>query len=48
MLGSPLYVMAFVGPVFDPGYADTLVARIVGIASGIPEILGSWRRAYGC
>jgi hypothetical protein len=40
MLGSAFYVMAFAGPVFDPRYAETLVARIVGIASGIPGILG--------
>jgi hypothetical protein len=40
MLGSVFYVMGFIGPVFSSSYPATLVARIVGIASGIPGLLG--------
>jgi hypothetical protein len=40
MLGSALYVMAFIGPVFSSNYPASLVARIVGIVSGIPGLLG--------
>jgi uncharacterized protein DUF4386 len=40
MLGSVMYVMGFIGPVFSSSYPATLVARIVGIASGIPGLLG--------
>jgi hypothetical protein len=40
MLGSVFYVMGFIGPVFSSSYPATLIARIVGIASGIPGLLG--------
>jgi hypothetical protein len=40
MLGSVLYVMGFIGPVFSSSYPSTLVARIVGITSGIPGLFG--------
>jgi hypothetical protein len=38
--GSLFYVTSFVGSVFDPHYEATLVARVIGIASGAPAILG--------
>jgi hypothetical protein len=38
--GSALYVMAFVGPVLDPNYATSLLATVIGIATGIPEVIG--------
>jgi hypothetical protein len=40
LLGGPLYIQAFVGPVFDPAYASSLVASVVGIVSGIPDLIG--------
>src|SRR5215831_5823086 len=40
MLGSVLYVMGFIGPVFSSSYPATRVVGIVGIASGIPGLLG--------
>jgi len=40
MLGSVFYVVGFIGPVFSSSYPATLVARIVGIGSGIPGFLG--------
>lgn len=40
MLGSVLYVMGFIGPVFSSSYPATLAARIIGIASGIPGFIG--------
>jgi hypothetical protein len=40
ILGGPFYLLTFAGSVFDPGYQNTLFARIVGIASGIPDLIG--------
>ena len=40
MLGGPLYVQAFVGPLFDPHYSTTVVSSIIGFVSGIPDLLG--------
>lgn len=40
MLGSVMYVMGFIGPVISSSYPATRVAGIVGIASGIPGLLG--------
>jgi hypothetical protein len=40
MLGSFFYVSTFVGTVFDLNYANTLFARVVGISTGIPGVLG--------
>jgi len=39
-LGGPLYVQAFVGPLFDPSYATSLVSSVIGFASGIPDLIG--------
>lgn len=38
--GAPFYVMAFVGPVFDPTYATSVFGRVFGFATGVPEMLG--------
>jgi hypothetical protein len=40
MVGSVFYVLTFAGTVLTPDYANTLFGGIVGIASGIPGILG--------
>jgi hypothetical protein len=40
ILGGVWYVFAFVGTVFDPGYQNTLLARVLGIVSGIPSLVG--------
>ena len=40
LLGAPFYLLAFAGPVFDPAYQESLLASIVGIASGIPDLVG--------
>jgi hypothetical protein len=40
MLGGPLYVQAFVGPVFDPNYSTSVISGIIGLVSGIPDLLG--------
>jgi hypothetical protein len=32
--------MGFIGPAFSSSYPATLVARFVGMASGIPGLLG--------
>jgi hypothetical protein len=40
LLGGPFYVMSFVGPVLDEGYATSLFGRIFGLATGIPELIG--------
>jgi hypothetical protein len=40
LFGGPFYVMAFVGPVLDPGYASSLVARVFGLLTGVPELIG--------
>jgi hypothetical protein len=39
-LGAPFYVLAFGGSVVDPGYQMSLLGRVVGIASGIPDLIG--------
>ena len=49
MLGGFFYVSTFVGTVFNPAYDTTLVARIVGIVSGIPGQVGELGTgACGC
>jgi hypothetical protein len=40
LLGCPFYVMSFVGPVLDPGYATSLFGRVFGIVTGVPELVG--------
>jgi hypothetical protein len=40
LLGGPFYVMAFVGPVLDPGYATSLFGRVFGLVTGVPELIG--------
>ena len=40
LLGGPFYVMSFVGPVLDPGYATSLFGRVFGIVTGIPGLIG--------
>jgi uncharacterized protein DUF4386 len=40
LLGAPLYVLAFAGQIIDAGYPTSLFGRIVGVASGIPDIVG--------
>lgn len=40
MLGGFFYVFTFVGTVFDSDYQNTLFARVVGIISGIPSVIG--------
>ena len=38
--GSVFYVMTFVGTVFQPAYANSIAARVIGIVSGVPGFLG--------
>ena len=40
MLGGLFYVLAFVGPVFNPEYENTVFGRIVGISCGVPGVIG--------
>jgi hypothetical protein len=40
LLGAPFYVLAFAGSIFDPGYQTSLLGRVVGVASGIPDLIG--------
>ena len=40
MLGGFWYVFTFVGTVFNPDYQNTLFARVFGIISGIPSVIG--------
>ena len=40
VLGGFFYVFAFVGAVVDPAYESTLLARVVGIVSGVPDLIG--------
>ena len=40
MLGGFFYVFAFGGAVLNPSYDTTLFARIVGIVSGVPDLIG--------
>lgn len=40
ILGSLFYVLTFAGTVFYSDYESTLFARIVGIVSGIPAVIG--------
>jgi hypothetical protein len=42
MIGSPFYVLAFAGAVFDPASQYPMVAMIVGIAFGIPTMIGEF------
>ena len=39
-LGAPFYVLAFAGSIVDPGYQLSVLGRIVGIASGVPDVIG--------
>ena len=45
LLGGPFYVMAFVGPVLDPGYASSLFAQVFGFVTGVPEMIGEFGTA---
>lgn len=38
--GAPFYVMSFVGPLFDPAYATSLLGRVLGMLTGFPELIG--------
>lgn len=40
MLGAPFYVSAFVGPVLDAGYENTLLAKSIGLIFGVPGTIG--------
>ncbi|HKF69435.1 MAG TPA: DUF4386 domain-containing protein, partial [Vicinamibacterales bacterium] len=40
MLGAPFYILASVGPIFDPNYAATRLAGAVGVVSGLPGVVG--------
>lgn len=40
LLGGVWYVCTFVGTVFNPDYQDTMLARVLGIAMGIPGTIG--------
>jgi Domain of unknown function (DUF4386) len=40
MVGGFFYILAFVGTVIEPAYDSTLFARIVGIISGVPDMVG--------
>jgi hypothetical protein len=46
LLGGPFYVMAFVGPVLDPGYATSLFGRIFGLVTGVPDLIGEVGTAF--
>ena len=40
LLGGVWFVCTFVGTVFNPEYGDTMLARVLGIAMGIPGTIG--------
>lgn len=40
IVGSLFYFGNFLGPVFDAGYQQTLVGRMIGVLSGIPSLVG--------
>jgi hypothetical protein len=40
LFGGPFYVLAFVGPVLDPGYASSQLGGLVGVVTGFPEVIG--------
>jgi hypothetical protein len=40
MLGAPFYVGIFLGAILDPEYETSTLAKIVGIASGVPGTAG--------
>lgn len=42
MIGSPFYVLTFIGAIFDPAYQQSVLALIVGVAFGIPTMLGEF------
>jgi hypothetical protein len=46
MLGGPFYTMAFFGPLFVADYRSSLLASVIGIASGIPDWLGELGTAF--
>ena len=46
LLGGPFYVVSFVGPVLDPSYATSLFARVFGVVTGIPELIGEVGTAF--
>lgn len=46
MIGSPFYVLAFVGAVLDPAYPASVLAMIVGVVFGIPTMLGEFGLAF--
>lgn len=45
LLGSVFYVLLFAGPVLDPGYANSTLARVVGVLFGLPGIVGEFGTA---
>lgn len=52
LVGSVFYVLTFAGAVFDTGYADSLLGRVVGTVFGIPGMIGEvgtalWLLAMG-
>jgi uncharacterized protein DUF4386 len=40
MLGGPLYIQSFVGPLFDASYATSSLSGVIGLLSGIPDLIG--------
>lgn len=42
MIGSPFYVLTFIGAVLDPAYQESVLAIIAGVAFGIPTMLGEF------
>jgi hypothetical protein len=40
VLGGPFYTMLFFGPLLIAHYQSSLLASIIGFASGIPDVLG--------
>ena len=46
MIGSPFYVLMFVGGVLDPDYPASVLAMIVGVVFGLPTMLGEFGLAF--
>jgi hypothetical protein len=40
LLGSVMYLATLPGMVFNPGYATSFIASVIGITSGIPSVIG--------
>jgi hypothetical protein len=45
LLGGPFYVMSFVGPVVDSGFASSTAGQIFGFVTGVPELIGEFGTA---